>query len=211
MMFTILVVDSHKDPFQLRSLRLYHRCLFFAIPEPLTFLFQSNLLYVKPLVRRYQGNTKRRSVRKGLMLQTRLEKARERAESLGLCRLGQDLEGGCFFWHCNDGRGLRGLFLHALGVALDPQRKKISGGKHSGPVGQRGWPQQDEHKALKRSSLKGILKEVLKQFPRTKWLSVIRKDYGFLSLLGVFFSVSFKLPPLNLLYQIFPYKQIESY
>ena len=180
MMFTILVVDSHKDPFQLRSLRLYRRCLFFAIPEPLTFLFQSNLLYVKPLVQRYQGNTKRRSVRKGLRLQRPLEKARERAKSLGLCRLGQDLEGGCFFWHRNDGRGLRGRFPHGQGVALDPQKKTLLGENHSEKVDPQGLQQQGECEDRYNSFLGNSLKQGLRQFRQTKWLSLIQKDYGFL-------------------------------
>lgn len=204
-----LVLNVHKAPYRLKILMLYCRYHAFAI---LGFVHDPlSLAHEQLLAQQYPVDTKHRTAQRELRLQTRLETAPVIEKRLGLHWLEQGLEGGCFFWHRNDGRGLRGLSLLLKEVVWSPQRKKISGGKRSGLVDQRGWPQQGEHKDLKRSSLKGILKEVLKQFPQTKWLSAIRKDYGFLSLLGVYFSVSFKLPPLNLLYQIFPIKQIESY
>ena len=175
------------------------------------YLYLLTFFHEQPSVQRYPVDTKRRSEQRELRPRTRREIALVTEKPIGLHWLEQGLRGGYSALRRNDDQGLRGLSLLLKEVVWGPRKKKILGGKHNGPVGQQGWPQQDEHKALKRSSLKGILKEVLKQFPQTKWLSVIRRDYGFLSLLGVFFSVSFKLPPLNLLYQIFPYKQIESY
>ena len=163
------------------------------------------------LAQRYPVDTKRRNAQRELRSQKRLEKAQEREKPLGLCRQGQDLEGGCFFWHRNDGRGLRGRFPHGRGVSLDPQKKMLLGENRSGKVDPQGLQQQGECKNQYSSSVGDNLKEDRRQFQQTKWLSLIQKDYGFLLSLRGYFSVSFKLPPLNLLYQIFPIKQIESY
>lgn len=210
MMFTILVVDSHKDPFQLRSLRLYHRCLFSAIPEPLTFLFQSNLLCEQSLARRYRGRTKRKIGQGGLRSQTCLEKAQERAKPLGLRLPQQGLGGECCILRRNDDRGLRGLFPHGKEVYLDPQSLRLLGETHSEQSSLQGLQQQGECKDRYNNSLGDTLKQGRRQFHKTKWLSLIQKDYDFLSLLRGYFYVSFKLPPLNLLYQIPRITQIES-
>ena len=188
---------------------LYCHYLFFATLGDSFYHFV--LIHEQFLAQRYPVDTKRRNAQRELRSQKRLEKAQEREKLVGLWRQGQDLEGGCFVWHRNDGRGLRGRFPHDLRAVFHPQKKTLLGESRSGKVGPQGWQQRGECKDQYSSSLGDNLKQDQRQFQQTKWLSLIQKDYGFLPSLRGYFSVSFKLPPLNLLYQIFPIKQIESY
>ena len=211
MMIPILAEGCHKAPFQLKIQASNLHCPFLAILEVQPVLHRLNLLYGKLLAQRYPVGTTRRTDQRALRLRRDLRRVLERKKPIGLRLPQEGLLAECYALLRNDDLSFQGLFLLLKGAFWDQQSLRPLGENHNGPIDLKELPQRGAHTDLNRCFEKAAKRLNQKPSQQKSWTSLIQKDYGFWSLLQGSFSVSFKLPPLNLLYQIFPIKQTESY